>query len=533
MYHGQQQIALAPPMSRQGSHEFKYKSTLGGLEYGRIGERTPAQTPKTEEFTFGVPAEVKELKNTVLALRNVNGALREQLNQALDETKLTQIDMFTKLQKKLKDSHEAVDKTQSDGTNMDIKFGEIAATYETQNKLMKEQIKNFLKEAEARKRRIETLEAYNRALEVQALRPKQQQQENRYQSPGEPDMSIPGLEKWDRQGSGGNRLLNEVQSRPNTRDFTKTTDGNSITERQLRQTTERLESKMGDVLGAVEALTHRVASFQSNPPFEVTTPGAAALRKLNKSVDRIGAATDETNKVATKIAKLESTIAQLASSNILTTMVDNSKKQATSIFEISDALQNMEGKFDLLVKNVIHKVENIGFLIKGGQDQHQGEGNQIDTQSLHDITDHVESFKTDLDHIRLQMLKLDQKLDCQGDNYRGSLSHKAGGKSYTSLLTSDVENLRADINSIRREMTRTTVTPIKHLVENLLDRIAAISTYLVELKLQAFERSRGAPIKVSRWNDGWESTSKRRLPEVPDIDEAVLECDSNERCKTM
>merc|ERR1719245_2795571 len=103
---------------------------------------------------------------------------------------------------------------------------------------MKEQIKNFVKEAETRKRRIEALEVYNRALEVQAMRINQQQQENRYQIPGEPDMSIPGLEKWDRQGSGGNRLLNEVQSRPNTRDITKTTDGNNITERQLRQTTD-------------------------------------------------------------------------------------------------------------------------------------------------------------------------------------------------------------------------------------------------------------------------------------------------------
>merc|ERR1719285_1228359 len=100
-----------------------------------------------------------------------------------------------------------------------------------------------MKDAETRKRRIETLERYNRALEAQTIRANQQQQENRNQTPGEPDLSIPGLEKWDRQGSGGNRLLNEVQSRPNTREITKATEGNSITERQLRETTWRLESK--------------------------------------------------------------------------------------------------------------------------------------------------------------------------------------------------------------------------------------------------------------------------------------------------
>merc|ERR1719173_176625 len=142
---------------------------------------------------------------------------------------------------------------------------------------------------------------------------RKQSQQSRQTPKGEPDLSIPGLEKWDRRGRGGNTLLNEVQGRPNTREFRKI-DGHGVSERKLQETSEKLEAKMNTVLESVEALTHRVSSFQSNPPFEVTSPGGAALRKMNKSVDKIGAATDDVAKVASKLAKLESTIAQLASS---------------------------------------------------------------------------------------------------------------------------------------------------------------------------------------------------------------------------
>merc|ERR1712060_18214 len=114
---------------------------------------------------------------------------------------------------------------------------------------------------------------------------------------------------------------------------------------------------------------------------------------------------------AAKLAKLENTIAKLASSNILTTMVKNSTQQATSIYEISDALQNMEGKFDLLVKNVVHKIENVAGLINERHQPGQS-GAVVETKFVNTpaIVANIDSFKAELGRLCVGMADIDRKL---------------------------------------------------------------------------------------------------------------------------
>jgi len=525
MYYGQQQVALT---SLRGHHssQFKEYSTAGAV-YTTSGQRTPSETPR-EGFQSALP---NDLLSSLESLRTDNSVLREQLALAKDETRARQVQMIANLEDDLQESSILAGGGRRTGA---------MGMYEAQNKLLKEQMKTLLKDAEAQEKRIGSLENYTRTLESQNmdLIARKQSQQPRQTPRGEPDLSIPGLEKWDRRGRGGNKLLNEVQGRPNTREF-RNMDGHGVSERKLQETSEKLEAKMNMVLESVEALTHRVASFQSHPPFEVTSPGSAALRKINKSVDKIGAATDDVAKVANKLAKLESTIAQLASSNILTTMSKNSTQQATSIYEISDALQNMEGKFDLLVKNVVHKIENVARMINE-RDQ-PGQGGEHEIVDTPEIMANIDSLKRELGRLCIGMSNIERKLErtTNGKGQMGLELENSRGDSYTSLLTSDVADLRKDLNSLRGEITRTTVTPIKGAVESLLDRIAAISTYMVELKLQAFERSRDMPVRHVRYSTkkaGRPRTVVRRLPQASDINDVVNDDnwgDKNDRCATM
>jgi len=534
MYHEQQQVALT---SLRGRHSSQFKESYGDAVYIPPSNSTPSETPQE-----GIQTAIREdFRSSLERLRNDNSVLREQLALAQDETRARQVQMITKLEDDLQENSILAGGGRRRTGAM--------AMFEAQNKLLKEQMKNLLKDADAQERRIASLESYNRTLESQSMEmvsgsksgsTRKQSQQCRQTHRGEPDLSIPGLEKWDRHGSGGNKLLNEVQGRPNTREFRKI-DGNGVSERKLQETSEKLEAKMNMVLESVEALTHRVASFQSNPPFEVTSPGGAALRKMNKSVDKIGAATDDVSKVAAKLAKLESTIAQLASSNILTTMVKNSTQQATSIYEISDALQNMEGKFDLLVKNVVHKIENVACLINERHQPGQESGELVETKIVDtpEIVANIDSFKAELGRLCVGLTNIDRKLE-HTMNAKGQMGlelEKSRGESYTSLLTSDVADLRKDLNSLRGEITRTTVTPIKFAVESLLDRIAAISTYMVELKLQAFERSHDMPVRPVRLStlkkEGRTRTTTRRLPQASEIDDVVITNNSSDRCAPM
>lgn len=537
MYYGQQQVALT---SLRGHHssQFKEFSTRDSV-YTPQEHRTPSETPR-EGFQNSLP---KDLLSSLESLRTDNTVLREQLALAQDQTRARQVQMIANLEDDLQESSILAGGYRSRNGAMGM--------FEAQNKLLKEQMKNLLKDADAQDRRIESLESYTRTLETHNMdlitlnksgSTRKQKQQSRQTPKGEPDLSIPGLEKWDRRGRGGNKLLNEVQGRPNTREFRKI-DEHGVSERKLQETSEKLEAKMNMVLESVEALTHRVASFQSNPPFEVTSPGGSALRKMNKSVDKIGAATDDVAKVASKLAKLESTIAQLASSNILTTMVKNSTQQATSIYEISDALQNMDGKFDLLVKNVVHKIENVACMINERNQPGQESGEVVDTKIVDtpEIVTTIDSFKRELGRLCVGMRNIDRKLErtINGKGQMGVELEKSRGESYTSLLTSDVADLRKDLNSLRGEITRTTVTPIKGAVESLLDRIAAISTYMVELKLQAFERSRNMPVRHVRHSTlkgGRNRRMIRRLPQASEINDVVNDRnwgDRNERCATM
>jgi len=539
MYHGQQQVALT---TLRGRHSSQSKESYSDAVYTTSGHSTPSETPR-EGIQTALP---KDLMSSLENLRNDNSVLREQLALAQDESRARQAQLITELEDDMQEN------SILPGGGRRRRIG-AAAMFEAQNKLLKEQMWSLLKDADAQDRRIASLESYNRTLESQNKemlsrsnsRSITKQSQQCRQTPrgivdqGEPDLSIPGLEKWDRRGSGGNKLLNEVQGRPNTREFRKI-DEHGVSERKLQETSEKLEAKMNTVLESVEALTHRVASFQSNPPFEVTSPGGAALRKMNKSVDRIGAATDDVTKVAAKLAKLENTIAKLASSNILSTMVKNSTQQATSIYEISDALQNMEGKFDLLVKNVVHKIENVAGLINERNQPGQS-GAVVETKIVNTpaIVANIDSFKAELGRLYVGMVDIDRKLGrkLNVDGQVGLELEKSRGESYTSLLTSDVADLRKDLNSLRGEITRTTVTPIKFAVESLLDRIAAISTYMVELKLQAFERSHNIPVRPVRLSTLKQESSTRvtnpRLPRASEIDEAVMASNSNDRCAPM
>jgi len=534
MYHGQQQVALT---TLRGHHSSQFKECSRDAVNTPPGHHTPYETPREGIQT----ARPEDLMTALESLRCDNSVLREQLALAQDKTRARQVQMISKLEDDLQKSSASVGGGRKRTGAM--------AMFEAQNKLLKEQMKNLLKDAEAQERRIASLESYNRTLETQNMElisrtttsgSTRRQSQQRQTPRGEPDLSIPGLEKYDRHGSGGNKLLNEVQGRPNTREFRKIEQG--VSDRKLQETSEKLEAKMNIVLESVEALTHRVASFQSNPPFEVTSPGGAALRKINKSVDKMGAATDDVAKVAAKLAKLESTIAKLASSNVLTMMVKNSTKQATSIFEISDALQNMEGKFDLLVKNVVHKVENVAKLINEKQHQPGQEvGEIVETKIVDtpDIVANIDSFKAELGRLVVGMNNIDRKLErtMNGKEQMGLDLAKSRGEAFTSLLTSDVSDLRKDLNSLRGEITRTTVTPIKFAVESLLDRIAAISTYMVELKLQAFERCHDMPVRPVRLSTlnrrTFSRTTTRGLPQASDIDDVDINGNSTDRCATM
>jgi hypothetical protein len=533
MYHAQQQVALT---SLRGHHSRQFKEYSREAVKNTPGHHTPSETPRE-----GIQTDRPEDLMTALeSLRCDNSVLREQLALAQDKTRARQVEMISKLEDDLQESSNLVGGGRKRTGAM--------AMFEAQNKLLKEQMKNLLKDAEAQERRIASLESYNRTLETQNMKlisrttsgSTRGQSQQRQTPRGEPDLSIPGLEKYDRHGSGGNKLLNEVQGRPNTREFRKI-DGHGVSERKLQETSEKLEAKMNIVLESVEALTHRVASFQSNPPFEVTSPGGAALRKMNKSVDKMGAATDDVSKVAAKLAKLESTIAKLASSNVLTMMVKNSTQQATSIFEISDALQNMEGKFDLLVKNVVHKVENVAGLIKERHQPGEETGEVVETKIVDtpDIVANIDSFKAELGRLVVGMNNIDRKLErtMNGKEQMGLDLEKSRGEAYTSLLTSDVSDLRKDLNSLRGEITRTTVTPIKFAVESLLDRIAAISTYMVELKLQAFERCHDMPIRPVRFSTfrrrSASCTTPRGLPKASEIDDVEISGNPTDRCATM
>jgi len=533
MYHAQQQVALT---SLRGHHSRQFKEYSREAVNNTPGHHTPSETPR-EGFQTARP---EDLMTALESLRCDNSVLREQLALAQDKTRARQVEMISKLEDDLQESSNLVGGGRKRTGAM--------AMFEAQNKLLKEQMKNLLKDAEAQDRRIASLESYNRTLETQNMKlisctksgSTRRQSQQRQTPRGEPDLTIPGLEKYDRHGSGGNKLLNEVQGRPNTREFRKI-DGHGVSERKLQETSEKLEAKMNIVLESVEALTHRVASFQSNPPFEVTSPGGAALRKMNKSVDKMGAATDDVSKVAAKLAKLESTIAKLASSNVLTMMVKNSTQQATSIFEISDALQNMEGKFDLLVKNVVHKVENVASLINEQRQPGQETGEVVETKIVDtpDIVANIDSFKAELGRLVVGMNNIDRKLErtMNGKEQMGLDLEKSRGEAYTSLLTSDVSDLRKDLNSLRGEITRTTVTPIKFAVESLLDRIAAISTYMVELKLQAFERCHDMPIRPVRFSTlkqrTGSRTTTRRLPQACEIDDVEINANPTDRCATM
>lgn len=516
MYHSQQQVALT---TLRGQHSSQYKEFFGDAVYTAPGQRTTSQIPREGiQRDDGTPHE--DLVNALESLRSENSLLREQLAIAQDQIRPKQ----RLMRAKLKENLEVDGMTAGQGT-LDL------TPYEVENKLLKRQMEHIFKDAEAKERSIATLERYSKILEAQNTElisctntgtPKTTSQEGWNQQ-------IPRYEK-------GSNLLNDVQGVPNTRQFT-TVSGPAVSQSNFQENSEKLENKLNKVLESVELLTRRVASFQSNPPFDTTSAGGAALKKMNTSVDKMGEATDEVAKVASKLSMLENTIAKLANTNVLNTVVANSKQASTSIYQISDALQNMEGKFDLLVKNLVHKVENIASLIN---DQHQrGEGivervevKVVDTpQVMTDIT----LFNGELNQLCDSISKINRKLErtCLSRRPMGLQLERCRGESYRSLLSSDVADLRKDLYTLRGNITRTTVTPISAAIEGLLDKIAAISTYMVELKLQAFERSHTMPMEISARNEGRNSTSIGELPEFSESDYVTVHGNSNERCRTM
>merc|ERR1719233_2750239 len=181
----------------------------------------------------------------------------------------------------------------------------------------------------------------------------------------------------------------------------------------------------------------------------------------------------------------------------------------------------MEGKFDLLVKNVVHKIEHVAKMIN-----ERNQPGQVSGEHEPEIVANIDSLKRDLGRLCVGMGNIERKLErtANGKGQMGLELEKSRGESYTSLLTSDVAHLRKDLNSLRGEITRTTVNPIKGAVESLLDRIAAISTYMVELKLQAFERSRDMPVRHVRYSTkkgGRTRPTARRLPQASEINDVV------------
>merc|ERR1719233_1091337 len=194
----------------------------------------------------------------------------------------------------------------------------------------------------------------------------------------------------------------------------------------------------------------------------------------------------------------------------------------------------MEGKFDLLVKNVVHKIEHVAKMIN-----ERNQPGQVSGEHEPEIVANIDSLKRDLGRLCVGMGNIERKLErtMNGKGQMGLKLEKSRGESYTSLLTSDVADLRKDLNSLRGEITRTTVTPIKFAVESLLDRIAAISTYMVELKLQAFERCHDMPVRPVRLSTlnrrTFSRTTTRGLPQASDIDDVDINGNSTDRCATM
>jgi len=499
MYHTQQQVALTP---LRGQHSTNYKEFLKEAVYTAPGQRTISQTPR-EGFQKEVGISSEEQLDLLESLRSENATLRKKLALAQDQSRVKQTKMLEKLKESLKVSDIEVGGGHRRTRDM--------PRYEVENRLLKRQMENMLKDAAIKENSIASLESYSRILEAQNIRLLSR---TNSLSPRMPS-------------NEGKMKLSEDKETDSNCEST-TTRGPGVSRKNFKETSEKLENKLNIVLESVKNLTRRVATFQSNPPFDTTSAGGAALQKMNTSVDQMGAATDEVERVASKLSMLENTIARLAGTNVLSTVVANSKQASTSIYQISDALQNMEGKFDLLVKNLVHKVENIAGLIS---EQHQPvegfeehvEAKVLDTtEVMRDITE----FKGELERLCAGLSKIDGKLEHSlSREPMGLQLERCRGESYTSLLTSDVADLRKDLNALRGEITRTTVTPISTACESLLDRIAAISTYMVELKLQAFERSRGLLMQGSASDEGQTRTAE--------MDNVITNGNSHDRCRTM
>jgi len=498
MYHTQQQVALT---SLRGQHSSHYKEFFKDTVHTAPGQRTAFHTPR-EGFQKEAGLSSGELLDSLEVLRSENALLRQKLTLAQDQTRVRQTQML----EKLKENLEVNDIEVGGG----LRRTRDMAPYEVENKLLKRQMEHIFKDAAAKEKSIASLEGYSKILEARYI----ELLSRTNSSPRTPNHE-------------GNKQRNEDHETSNTSE-SSTVRGPGVSQKNFQATSEKLENKLNIVLESVNNLTRRVATFQSNPPFDTTSAGGAALQKMNTSVDQMGAATDEVERVASKLSMLEKTIAKLASTNVLSTVVANSKQASTSIYQISDALQNMEGKFDLLVKNLVHKVENIAGLISEQHQPGEGFGERVEVQVLDtpEVMADINAFKGELDRICDGLSQIDRKMEhtILSREPMGLQLERCRGESYTSLLTSDVADLRKDLNTLRGEITRTTVTPITSAVEGLLDRIAAISTYMVELKLQAFERSRELPV------EGRKRTSTPRGSEINDV--TTNGC-SHDRCRTM
>jgi len=504
MYHSQQQVALTP---LRGQHSTHHKKLLKEAIDSAQDQRTVFYTPR-EGFQKEVGISSEELQDSLESLRSENASLSEKLALAQDHNRVKQRQMLEKLKESLK-----VNNIQVGGG---LRSTRDMAPYEVENTLLKRQLENIFKDLAAKENSIASLESYRRSLE--ALNIKLRSRTN-----------SSSTEMWSKEG---NMQLSEDNETHNNGEPT-TVRGPGVSRKNFKETSAKLENKLNIVLESVKNLTDCVATFQSNPPFDATSAGGAALQKMNTSVDQMGTATDEVQRVATKLSMLENTIAKLASTNILSTVVANSKQASTSIYQISDALQNMEGKFDLLVKNLVHKVENIAGLISEQHQPVEGFGEHVEVKVLDtpEVMRDITALKGELERLCHGLSKIDSKLEHSLSREPNGLQlEKCRGESYTSLLTSDVSDLRKDLNTLRGELTRATVTPITSACESLLDRVAAISTYMVELKLQAFERSRGELVQGSASEEGRTSGA---TPEGLEIDNEMTNGYSHDRCRTM
>jgi len=516
MYHSQQQVALT---TLRGQHSRQYKEFFGDAVYTAPGQCAPSQMPR--EGIQKDDGTHEDLLNALERLRSENCLLRDQMAIAQDQIRTRQKLMLAKLKDNL-EVDGIITGHQPESLNM--------APFEAENKRLKQQMEHILKDAEVKDKSIASLENYRKILEAQNA------ELMSCTIPETPrTTSREGYNQQTHLYVKGNKLLNDTQGVVNTRQFPA--NGPAVTQSNFQENSEKLENKLNMVLKSVEVLTRRVASFQSNPPFDTTSAGGAALKKMNTSVDKMGEATDDVAKVAGKLSMLENTIAKLADTNVLNTVVANSKQASTSIYQISDALQNMEGKFDLLVKNLVHKVENVAGLINDQYQQGEGIGEHVEVkvvdtpQVMTDIT----LFKRELSRLCNGICKIDRKLEHAFSSREpmGLQLERCRGESYTSLLFSDVADLRKDLNTLRGDITRTTVTPISAALEGLLYKIAAISTYMVELKLQAFQRSHTMPVEISARNEGRNSNYIEELPDFTESDYMTMSGNSYERCRTM